>query len=40
MRAVGKLHKMGVANRMKMAPAYPALATVSSNPNGPPATMK
>src|ERR1700739_4166688 len=40
MNAVGKLHKIGVSSRIRMARPYPAPCTMSSVPYVPPDTIK
>src|SRR5215813_11009755 len=40
MHVVGRLHRMGVSNRIRIAPPYPAPCTTSSMPYVPPETMK
>src|SRR5436190_604898 len=40
MNAVGRLHRIGVSRRIKMARPYPAPCTMSSVPYVPPDTIK
>src|SRR5215813_9344067 len=40
MNAVGKLHRIGVKSRIRIARPYPAPCTMSSVPYVPPDTMK
>jgi hypothetical protein len=40
MSAEGTAQMTGVTSRIRIAPVYPDLETMSSSPNGPPATRK